>query len=409
MSINAKIRLTLGAVAMSTAAMACGGTPDVATAPKVKQNGITFSAKASAKSQSALQITRWHSTVESGVHGAIVLDGQDRVGRVQYLQTAFVDAKTHTAHVQVMLPEKGELVWDIDSLVVLSNTIPASVQPYARGIYYDFQLAHPLRGGAVQAYSYLSAGIKIAAGAALVVGGSFVDATVLGLPVGAAMQAVGARLIANGIVDAVYASDKIAPDSAPKTTDSAATPSADTKDPAAASTDPAAAADNSAAAVKDAVDSANPGASPTETSAANNGSDPAMPGSDPAMPTQAPDNSAPAPDNSAAGNDPAGAATDGTALPPDNSGGNLDNVNSTPTAADNGESSPTPDPGTGGGDNSPAPSDPGPSDNAGDNGGADQGGGDQGGGDPGGSSESAHICRKVAVSAKTKIRACVHY
>ena len=39
----------------------------------------------------------------------------------------------------------------------------------------------------------------------------------------------------------------------------------------------------------------------------------------------------------------------------------------------------------------------------------DTGGGGGGGGDPGGSAEAGHVCRRVAISKTTKIRACTHY
>jgi len=402
MFFSNKLRVTLAAAVISTAAMACGGSPDHEPAPTVKQNGTTFSAKASAKSQAALQVTRWHSTIESGVNGAVVLDGQDRVGRVKYLQTAFIDKKTQTVHLQVILPEKGEIVWDLKRHVVLSNTVPASVQPYARGIYYDFQMAHPLRGGATQAYSYLSAGLKIAAGAAIATAGAFVDATILGAPVGAVLNYVGTRLIVAGVVDAIYTAsgDKIAKDEAP----------------AAPSSNAPASGDDPAVAAKDAVDQANPGASPPDAPAAP-AADPAAPATDPAAPATDPaapatdpaapatDPAAPATDPAAPATDPAapaadpatpgtpvadngtptndasGTAADGAALPTETTGGNLDNV----------------DPGT------TATNDTG-------NGGAatDTGGGDTGG-DSSGGAEAAGLCRKVAISATTKIRACVHY
>jgi hypothetical protein len=155
--------LMLASVSALAGTAACNtAPPPPARAQAPKQTGVTFSAKASATSQSTLGITRWHSTVERGANAALILDGQDRVGRVKYLSMAFIDHHTNMMHVQVLLPQKGEVVWDVANHEVVSNTLPQSAHLFAKGIYHDYLIAHPLHG-AMQAYDALQRAVGYAA------------------------------------------------------------------------------------------------------------------------------------------------------------------------------------------------------------------------------------------------------
>jgi uncharacterized membrane protein YgcG len=378
------LKTVVVAGALGTAAMACGGAPDEApTAPA--QTGYIFSAKASTKSQDELGITRWHSTVESGVSNAIVLDGQDRLGKVKYLSTAHVDKKTNTFRVQVILPQKGELVWDIKHQTLLTNTLPMGSLAYAKGIFHDYQLAHPIHGG-VQQYTYLSGFGTAALGGVLFVAGLAVIATsavpIIGqisapasLTIGGALTTLGGALVKDGMAD-VKESANQARDTAMEQTNTEV-----------GKVDPAAQAPTT---VADA-----PQATPGEGSPAGTASNAGSPtGEQPPVAGEG----APAPTPTEGTGTPSAPPTE---LPQETNGGNLDNMG-TASASDNTGTPSSDNTGTSSGsDNSGATS--------GDTGGSG-GGGDVGaGGGGGGSSEASHICRKVAVSAKTKIRACVHY
>ena len=152
MGFNAKLHTGFGVVVMSACAMGCMSAPQTGSSASTsqKQSGVIFTAKASAASKSSLGVAAWHTTLEGGSRNAIVLDGQDHVGKVKYLATSYLDA-SNAIHVKVMLPAKGELVWDPKTKAITRNTLPASARAYALGIYKDYQAAHPTKSTA--AYS----------------------------------------------------------------------------------------------------------------------------------------------------------------------------------------------------------------------------------------------------------------
>ena len=134
MMLGKKLRLVLAGVALSSAAMACGQPEKVPTPAAKARPAYVFSAKSTTHSRTTLGVSRWHTTVEPGSNAALTIDGQDGTGRVKFLSTAFVDKKTTTLHIQVVLPERGELVWDYKHHTILSNTIPVSAIAFAKGL-----------------------------------------------------------------------------------------------------------------------------------------------------------------------------------------------------------------------------------------------------------------------------------
>src|SRR4051812_45181979 len=77
-----RVGLVLGALVMSSAAIACAA-PDVggSTSKRAMKSSVT-TALASSQSTADLGITRWHSTAETDADGrkAATFDGQDKNG-----------------------------------------------------------------------------------------------------------------------------------------------------------------------------------------------------------------------------------------------------------------------------------------------------------------------------------------
>lgn len=166
-----KLRASIFALALSCGAVACNGAePPVPHAPKAA-SAFVYSAKASVKTNGAMSVTRWHSTVGHDAKGTLAIDGQDSRGRVVFLATAHVDRKTKTVHVQSHLPEKGELVIDIQTHQLLKNDLPSSSVSYAKAMLADYAIAHPLHGS--KAYAATALG-EIAGGTVRVIGGALV-------------------------------------------------------------------------------------------------------------------------------------------------------------------------------------------------------------------------------------------
>lgn len=381
MKLLGRCLMLVSVVALAgTAACSAPAPPKVEAAAAPKAH--VFSATSSALSRSTLGITRWHSTIERGTNGAVTIDGQDGAGHVKFLTTARIDKRTSTLHINAVFPQRGELVWDIKHQAVLSNTLPVSAAPYVKGIFDDFPLAHP-RGGE-QAFSIASGALQIGVGVVNAVGGVFLASVgysvglsgAIAVPViggipGAFVVVVGKQIAQEGVKEIIAGVTEVIksatePASTPAAAPAPATPGAD---PAAPGADPATPGADPATPAADpatpGADPATPGADPAATPGADPatpGADPATPGADPAA-TQDADPATPAEQPSA---DPAPA--DQT-LPDNNNGGDLDTQS------------------------------------------GDSGGGAEpsGGGDPGGGEFAVGICRRVAVSKTTGVRACTHY
>jgi hypothetical protein len=388
MLMGKKLRLLLACGALSSAAMACA-PPEMVPAHATKARpAYVFSAKSTATSRTNLGVARWHSTVEPGTNAALTIDGQDKAGRVMFLSTAFVDKKTSTIHIQVVLPQRGELVWDIKHQKVLTNTIPASAVPFAKGIYFDYPRAH----AGAQAYSYWGGVWQVAAGSVLGIVGGVLIATGGGAGLGVPLTAGGIGFVVNGVKD-IIDSQSAPPGAAPAAPAASAAPAAPGTP---AASDPSASTPSDPSATP-----SDPSATPSDPSAT-----PSDPSATPSDPSATPsDPSATPSDPSATPSDPsAGADATPTELPADNAG-NLDNVGSDPSASDPGASDPgSSDPGA----SDPGASDPGGGDTSGGDTGGDTSGGDTGG-DTGGDSFASGRCRKAATSKTSGVRACVHY
>src|SRR4051794_21325332 len=92
MALVKRLRAALAAATISTAAMACGGSPETpatAEAPRV------YGAAASAVTKKTFGIVRWHAIIEPKAH-AIVMDGADAKGNIKYTSSIQLDEKHHT-------------------------------------------------------------------------------------------------------------------------------------------------------------------------------------------------------------------------------------------------------------------------------------------------------------------------
>jgi hypothetical protein len=402
---------SVSAVGMiACASMACGQSDkQEENAPRA----YVIGAKATAASVAKLGVTRWHSTIEPGPHPVVVVDGQDRHGKVTYLQTVRIDKKTNFMHVDIVLPQRGSAVWDLTHNTLVSDTLPLNVVPYTLAAYRDFPLTHPIDGSNT-AYSAASgsfqmwggifvASVGVAAvffGAALALGSGGL-ATPGAIPLmgwGAATATAGTILAINGAAEVINSATSN-PAGGPGQSGVNAVNQVD-----AAATDASKALDPNGVAATDATGANGIGNPPTDP----NATDPNATGATGIG--SAGDPNAPAADPNGNPGDPNGATPDQAPpadLPPDNTGGNLDSMGNDPAsagasdpgagAADPGSSSPGGgvDPGAGASDPGAGASDPG------------GGGGDTGGG--GGGDFARNICRQVAVSKLTQIRACVHY
>jgi hypothetical protein len=312
------------------------------------------SAKASALARSKLGVTRWHATTEPGTNGAVTIDGQDGAGRVTFLTTAQIDKRKGTLRVETIFPERGELVWDLAKQRVVTNTIPASASGYLAAIYRDFPAAHP-RGGN-EAYSILSGSIQVGVGVVKAVGGIGIAAvgetmgatTVIGGIPGLFLDVAGKAIAKDGIKDIINGAGEII------TSATAATPA-----PATPSADPSAPSDPNATPSDPNATPSDPNTTPTDpnTTPTDPSADPTDPSADPTDPSV---DAVPDPDPTPS------TGADVQSLPAANDGGDLDNVQA---------SSDT--------------------------------GGDLGG--DVGEAFAAGLCRRVAVSRTTGIRACTHY
>jgi hypothetical protein len=373
------LRAVIFAAALSSGAVACAGAePPVAHATKVTP-GIVFSAKASLTSQSALGITRWHSTVGHGANGTLAIDGQDARGRVTFLATAYVNRQTKTVHVVSHLPAKGELVFDLTDRTVVSNTLPGVSAPYAKAMLEDYALAHPLHGS--KAYAATGLG-DVAGGAVRVVGGALIFAGGF-ITQNADLQKKGADLFEKGTEQIATGVEKLVDGAAGKPTE------------------PAKAA---VAQVDETVASADPTTPPADPPAAG-AADPSEGTAEPSAGGADATGDAPATEPGGAPAEPSEPTADvPSTLPDTNTGGNLDDVGGDGAATGTASADPS-------GSTDPSGTDTGGTETAGaDTGGADTGGADTGGADTGGGSEFAvGKCRQVARSKTSGVRACVHY
>jgi hypothetical protein len=130
---------------ISIAAMACA-PPEVGdrSAHTPIQQGRVYSALSSADSRSELGISRWHFTVESlsGRTTAGTLDGQSGNGKVKFLTTVRFDKKSSTLHLEAILPQSGEWVWDTKQGTALLDTIPANSRVFSKAFSADWGRAH---------------------------------------------------------------------------------------------------------------------------------------------------------------------------------------------------------------------------------------------------------------------------
>ena len=133
------IRLVVGAVVISSAAIACA--PPETTGGSTRMKARVTSAVSSAQSQDKLGITRWHSTVLSGANGAKAgtIDGQDANGKVRFLTTIREDKSA--VHIESILPKRGEWIWDAKTRTVTRNTIPAKSLSFASAFTADWRTA----------------------------------------------------------------------------------------------------------------------------------------------------------------------------------------------------------------------------------------------------------------------------
>jgi hypothetical protein len=164
------LKLFVGAVVISTAAIACAPPEmtNVRSEPAMKAK--VSSALSSTQSQSELGIARWHSTVLSGADGkkAGTFDGQDTKGKVRFLATIREDKKTSTLHIESILPKKGEWVYDAKNHKVVRSTIPASTMKLMSAYASDWRAKDP----SIAPASSTHAGIRATAGAKRPGGGS---------------------------------------------------------------------------------------------------------------------------------------------------------------------------------------------------------------------------------------------
>ncbi|MFO0742563.1 MAG: hypothetical protein U0270_42210 [Labilithrix sp.] len=133
------IRLVVGTVVISSAAIACA--PPETTGGSTRMKARVTSAVSSAQSQDQLGITRWHSTVLSGANGAKAgtIDGQDANGKVRFLTTIREDRSA--VHIESILPKRGEWIWDAKTRTVTRNTIPAKSLSFASAFTADWRTA----------------------------------------------------------------------------------------------------------------------------------------------------------------------------------------------------------------------------------------------------------------------------
>ncbi len=382
--IGKGIRVFAAASGIALASTACAQAPEEPVKAPV-QVGTIYSAKATAKSHAELGVSRWHSTVEPGKTNAYTIDGSDNHGVVKYLASTFLDVKTKTVHIQSILPQRGDLVWNYETKTVVANTIPDSAARFAKAIYYDYQLAHPIHGARPYGFGF-SPYTALGIGAVLVIGGGLLTATGVGGPIGGYIATVGFGIVGN----AAYAILTTPPETAAQPT-----AAQDTQTPAQT---PNEIVNQEFQQLEQTVNQVDPNAAPQQQPDGQQTQQP----SDGQQTQPQPDGQQTPPNEGTPTNN------DGsTPLPAENNGGNLDNVGSEPggsSTSSSSSSSGSADQPAGTGGDQPAGTG---SEQGGSSGGSEGAGGGGGGG--GGESEASNICRKVAVSHVTGVRACLVY
>jgi uncharacterized membrane protein YgcG len=392
--------------------------------------GDVYNTPASKTTRAALGITRWHAIIEPK-SGAVVIDGQDAKGNVKFVTAYRMDAATHTYRVESYV-HKGVLAFDSRSGQIRTDSL---TQPkawaQATAAFATDWVRHRDNTAYSVANGYANGAIAIVGGVAAI-GFAVVAAPLTAAVVTVGAVGAGAVAVVGGVVALVdnYQTNQEKEAAATQArTDSAFTDSKisaleqaqngsglkealDAKAAEAAASEAKAAADGTAPAPDPAAPPADPGSTPAQGDPASQPSEPTQEQS----PSNEPPQAQSLPPNDNGGNLDNGGGLDTTAGAPgggaDTPSGGSDTGGSDTGGSDTGASdtggSSTGASDTGGGDT--GASDTGGSDTGGsDTGGSDTGGGDTGGGDTSGSAEAVGICRRVAASKRTKVRACTHY